>query len=90
VSRNVLLGLLFAAALVALLIYSSLGTGRYRCEVCITFRGVQACRTARGATRELAQRTAIENTCAQLASGITDSTQCTDTPPDRITWLDGE
>ena len=33
-----------------------------------------------------ALRTAITNACAQLASGVTDSGQCENTPPESVTW----
>jgi hypothetical protein len=34
----------------------------------------------------LALRAATENACAQIASGVTDSNQCTNTPPDSVRW----
>jgi hypothetical protein len=34
-----------------------------------------------------AQRTATDNACAQLSSGVTESMQCTNTPPESVTWL---
>ena len=37
-------------------------------------------------TRELALRTATENACAQISSGVTDSNQCANTPPDSVRW----
>ncbi|MGA3042470.1 MAG: hypothetical protein ABSF54_16935 [Bryobacteraceae bacterium] len=86
--KSVWLGILFAVLVVGFVVYSTVNTGRnrIRCEVCITFRGNQACRTAAAATRELALRTATENACAQIASGVTDSNQCTNTPPDSVRW----
>ena len=65
------------------------GRNRIRCEVCITFRGSQSCRTAAASTRELALRTATENACAQISSGVTDSNQCNNTPPDSVRWPSG-
>ena len=84
--KSVLLGILFLAVFVGLVVYSTVNTGRIRCEVCITYNGRQACRTASGRTRELALRTATENTCAQIASGVTESNQCGNTPPDSVRW----
>lgn len=63
-----------------------LNTGAIRCQVCITFQGRQACRTASASTRELALRTATENACAVISSGVTDSGQCRNTPPDSVHW----
>jgi hypothetical protein len=75
------------AAFVGLVVYTTMGVGRYQCEVCITFGGRTACRTASARTEELALRTATENACAQLASGMTESNRCQSTPPDRVRWL---
>lgn len=84
--RSVWLGILFLAIVLGFVVYSTMTTGRIRCEVCITFRGQRACRTASARTRDLALRTATENTCALLASGVTDSNQCNNTPPDSVRW----
>ena len=84
--NSVWLGILFFALVVAFVVYSTINTGRIRCEVCITYRGQQACRTASASTRDLALRTATENACALLSSGVTDSNQCHKTPPDSVRW----
>ena len=85
---SVWLGILFLAIVAGFVVYSTVNTGRnrIRCEVCITFQGRQACRTAAAATREMALRAATDNTCAQISSGVTDVTQCTNTPPDSVRW----
>jgi hypothetical protein len=86
VKKSVWLGLLFLALVIGFVIYSTMSTSRIRCQVCVTFRGQQACRTASASTRDLALRTATENACALLASGVTDSNQCNNTPPDSVRW----
>lgn len=73
--------------LAGLLIYFTLGLARYECEVCVSFRGRSACRTAAGASREEAIRTATDNACSFLASGRTDSMACGRTPPTSIRWI---
>lgn len=78
---------LFALLVIAAVIYSSFGNAGNRVEVCITFHGRQACRTARASERDAALRTATDNTCAQLASGMNETNQCTHATPDRVTWL---
>ena len=83
---SVWLGILFVAIVVGFVVYSTVNTGRIRCEVCITFRGRQSCRTASARTRELALRTATENACAIISAGVTDSNQCHETPPDSVKW----
>lgn len=72
---GILLGIGAAIAFVVFLFYSSLGD-KYRVEVCVTFRGAQKCKTARAKTREEAIRTASENACAEISSGMTDTMAC--------------
>jgi len=86
VKTSVWLGILFVALVVGFVVYSTVNTGRIRCEVCVTFRGRQSCRTASARTRELALRTATENACALISSGVTDSNQCNHTDPDSVRW----
>jgi hypothetical protein len=86
VKNSVWLGIVFVAIVIGFVVYSTLTTGRIRCEVCLTFRGQQSCRTASASTRELALRTATENACAIISSGVTDSNQCHNTPPDSVRW----
>ena len=71
-------------ALVALIAYSMKGVGGHTCEVCIEFDGRTECRTAKGATREEAIRTATDNACALLTSGMTESIRCGRTQPSRV------
>ncbi len=74
-------------ALVGIILASTLNLSRYECEVCMNFHGQVACRTAAGSTRQEAIRTATDNACAQIASGMTDSITCGDTPPQSIRWI---
>lgn len=87
VNKIVILGVLFTAAILLLVLYSTLGNAKYRCEVCVSYQGRQACRTAAAATQEQAERTAKENACAQIASGVTDSIACGNTTPISVIWL---
>jgi hypothetical protein len=86
----VVLGVAFVAAVLIVLVYTTMGTNRYRCEVCITFQGRTSCRTAGASTEVQALRTATENSCALIASGVTDSMACESTPPDSVKWLAGK
>lgn len=81
----VILGVMLAAGTLGLLVLVMREATAYTCEVCITYRGRTRCRTAAGATREEAVRTATDNACAFLASGMTESIRCTNTAPDRVT-----
>jgi len=82
-------GLLILAAVIAffgLLAYMTMGQRQYRVEVCMEFQGHQQCRTASGATKQGAQRTAAENACALISSGMTDTMDCQHRPPVKVEW----
>jgi hypothetical protein len=66
---------------VAFVVYSSFFVGEYECEVCIDFEGRSNCRTVKAATEAEALRGAIDNTCALLSSGVTDTMRCSRTEP---------
>ena len=85
--KPVLIGVVFLLAVLGVLIYSSMNLAQHRVEVCMTFNGQTSCRTAAGATQETALRTAIDNACAGIASGVTDSIACSNTQPSKETWL---
>ncbi len=85
--KPVLIGIVFAILILGVLIYSSMNLAAYRVEVCMTFNGQMSCKTAAGAQKETALRAAIENACADIASGVTDSIACTNTEPSKETWL---
>jgi len=73
------------ALAVALMIYSTIRLPQVSCEVCIEFQGQSKCRSASGATREDAIRTATDNACAYISSGMAAGIQCGNTPPSRTT-----
>ncbi len=87
-NKKVLIGVVIAVAFIALLTYMSLGMRQHRVEVCVEFQGRKSCRTAAGATRQQALRTATENACGIIASGMTDSMACSQTPPVSVRYLE--
>jgi hypothetical protein len=86
-SRIAITATILAALALALvlLVYSSMRLASVTCEVCIAFRGRNKCRTASAATRQEALRTASDNACDFLASGMSDGIQCSNTPPSSVT-----
>ena len=89
-NKTIVLAIAFVALVLIVLVYTTMGNARYRCEVCIAFHERSACRTAAAASEAQALRTATENACAQIASGVTDSIQCESTPPLSVKWLAGK
>ena len=84
---TVWIGILFLAAVVGYVVFSTFHQDRLRCEACVTFNGRRDCRTASAATQQDAIRAAVTTACAQLASGVTYSVRCENPPPDSVRWL---
>lgn len=82
----VIAAVLFVIVFLAGLLYSTTGTSKYKCEVCITYNGRTDCRTGAAATQAEAQRIATDVVCAQISSGMSEGIQCRGTNPDRVTW----
>ncbi len=81
---------LAAVAFIAALAYNTMSYSQFRVEVCMEFEGRTNCRTALGATEELALRAAVDNACAMIASGMTNSMACSGKAPQSIKWLKGK
>ena len=81
--KSTLATLAVLVPVVAVVVYSSFHVSEFECEVCITFEGRNGCRTVKAATQTEALRGAVDNTCAQLASGVTDSMRCSRTEPSK-------
>ena len=74
-------------AFLALMAYSTLHGPRYRVEVCMAYQGRSACKTVSAKSEPAALRSAAENACADIASGITDTMRCEQSEPQRVKWL---
>ena len=81
------LGIVFALAVLGYLVMSSFRGQAYRCQICIAYKGQRDCGTGAAQTESEAVRTATTIACAQISSGIIESNQCENTPPDSIRWL---
>ena len=79
--RNALVTLGVLAPVFGYVIWSSFQVSEFECQVCMTFEGRDVCRTVTGQTEVEGLRTGIDNACALLASGVTDSLRCQRTPP---------
>lgn len=75
--------IILALGVIAVVVYivaSTLRLGKVSCDVCLTFKGQNACRSAAGATRDEAVNAAKGTACADLASGRDESIACENTP----------
>ncbi|HLH04346.1 MAG TPA: hypothetical protein VKX25_16395 [Bryobacteraceae bacterium] len=75
------------AALIALITWSTMRGRHYRVTVCMAYAGRTSCRTVKAATEEAALRSATENACADISSGVTDTMRCQNSQPQSINWL---
>lgn len=78
-----------AAAVVALMVYSTSSLGGYRVDVCKSFQGREACGIAEGSSDSEAMSTATQVACAKISSGMTDSHSCQVSNPVKVNRLKG-
>ena len=74
-------GFLFIVAIVAYVIAGSFSVSAHSCEVCMEYRGRAQCRTVEAETIDIARDGAIQNACAHISGGVTDSMACHREPP---------
>ena len=88
ISRPALAGIVFAVAVLVMLVYMSVSLARQgvRAEVCMEFNGQTNCKTVSGDSREHVVQTAISGACADIVSGVTQTIQCEHTTPKSVTW----
>jgi hypothetical protein len=86
--KKPLLIVLGVVAFIALLTALTLSGRKVKVEVCMEFRGRQNCKVASGADQRAAVRTAVDNACADIAFGMSESTQCTSARPVSVRILD--
>jgi len=75
-SRAGLVGLLLILGVVVYVLAGSMSVSAHRCEVCMEYRGRSQCRTVDAATIELAREGAMQNACAYISGGVTESMAC--------------
>ena len=75
-SRVGLVGLVLIVAVIAFVLAGSFSAAEHSCDVCMEYRGRSQCRTVAAATVEMAREGAIQNACAFISGGVTDSMAC--------------
>jgi hypothetical protein len=83
-SKAAVIGGLFAVVILGVIIFLSMGFDQYTCEVCMAFNGRSQCRTASGADRQTAMRSAHDNACAFLISSKTEGFLCSQAQPTKV------
>lgn len=80
----VVMGILGFFLFLGLITYQMVGERRNRVEVCMEFHGRTECKIASGATKEAAVRTAGDAACSLIASGMTETMQCSHSEPKSV------
>jgi hypothetical protein len=81
-SRKILVSLAILA-FVAFLAWSTLSAQKVECDVCVEFANGRNCAVATAATEAEAVQSAQTTACGPLASGMTATIACGNTPPVR-------
>jgi hypothetical protein len=76
VSRTGLICLVAFAGIAGFIAYQSFQLTGSSCEVCMSYRSREQCRTVSAANEEEALQGAVINACAFISSGVTDSMAC--------------
>lgn len=82
----VIAGIAFIAVFIAVMVFTSGGNAKFRCEVCVTYEGRTVCRNGGAVTQTEAVRIASDTACTDLTSGMTQLLQCQNNAPRKITW----
>jgi hypothetical protein len=85
----VIAGIAFIVLIIGLIAYSTFGqrfgNTSIKCEVCVVYHGKTNCGTSAAATREQAERTALDLACDRLGNGMTELGQCRDSRDQTLT-----
>ena len=53
----------------------------------MSFEGRDTCKIVKAKSEEAALRSGIQNACADISSGVTDTVRCEKSEPKKILWL---
>ncbi len=82
--KALIAGIIVVLVLGGLVYYAMQGQASTSCEVCMEFNGQTKCRSAKGPNKLEAIKTASDNACAYIASGMTDSIACSHRDPKSV------
>jgi hypothetical protein len=78
---------LFILAFAVWILYSTLQGPRYRVRVCMSYQSRSSCRTVSAKSEQAALQSAVENACADITSGVTETIACQQSQPATVEWL---
>ena len=79
---------LFVVVFLSMVIYFTVHGPKYRAEICVNFDGRKACKTVNAKSAEAAVRAGTEGSCADVASGVTETMRCVGAEPASVKWLE--
>ncbi|MEM9174332.1 MAG: hypothetical protein AAGC67_03795 [Myxococcota bacterium] len=74
------IGVAIGIAFVAAVIYYALDATSVRCEICVEYKGRQACSVSQAADLQMAEMQAHSGACSQVTGGVTETLECDRTP----------
>lgn len=70
---------------IAYLSITMIWTGnKYRCNVCITYNGIEVCQDIEGMEKDNVIQNGVSTACGGAANGRTESIECSSTPPTKV------
>lgn len=82
--KAAIIGILFAAVLLATIFYLTMHLEQYECAVCMEFEGREKCLTVQAENEQQALQTAKDNACSFITNGRAENIRCTQSPPASI------
>ena len=70
------IGLAIGAAFVSAVIWYALEATQIQCEICVDYKGRQACSTSLAADIATAEMQAHSGACSQVTGGVTETLEC--------------
>ena len=56
----------------------------YECEICVKYKGTESCQKVEGMNKMDTIMTGISTACGAVATGMTESIDCQQTPPTKM------
>ena len=82
----VIVGSLFLVGFIVAMVWTSRGNNKFRVEVCATWEGKTICRNGASATKEDAERIALDGACTDMSHGMTNYMQCRSNAERTVRW----
>lgn len=79
--KAAIIGIVFAAVILAAIFYQTMHLEQYECQVCMQFEGREKCLAVQAEDEQQAMQTAKDNACSYITSDRAEGIRCSQTPP---------